>query len=86
VLSSKYLHFFMVVRKIQGREAGRLLGDQLKRGSRYLEVKRVYQIIFMDFTLFPGKDMVPMLPFRTETWFRRNLRKMRFLRTRTEIT
>jgi predicted transposase/invertase (TIGR01784 family) len=39
--------------------AARLLADQLKRGSRYLEVKRVYQIIFMDFTLFPGSSMVP---------------------------
>jgi predicted transposase/invertase (TIGR01784 family) len=39
--------------------AGRLLGDQLKRGKRYLEVKRVYQIIFMDFTLFPESERVP---------------------------
>jgi predicted transposase/invertase (TIGR01784 family) len=39
--------------------AGRLLGEQLKRGKRYLEVKRVYQITFMDFTLFPESAMVP---------------------------
>jgi hypothetical protein len=39
--------------------AGRLLGDQLKRGNKYLEVKRVYQIIFMDFTLFPESALVP---------------------------
>jgi predicted transposase/invertase (TIGR01784 family) len=39
--------------------AGRLLGDQLKKGGRYLEVKRMYQITFMDFILFPESSMVP---------------------------
>jgi predicted transposase/invertase (TIGR01784 family) len=37
----------------------RILSGQARRGQKYREVKRVYQIFFLDGILFPGSSKVP---------------------------
>ncbi|MDR0623050.1 MAG: Rpn family recombination-promoting nuclease/putative transposase [Treponema sp.] len=39
--------------------AARLLSGQARRGKKYREVKRVYQIFFLDNILFPGSAKLP---------------------------
>jgi predicted transposase/invertase (TIGR01784 family) len=39
--------------------AARLLSGQARRGRKYREVKRVYQIFFLDGILFPGSGKMP---------------------------
>jgi predicted transposase/invertase (TIGR01784 family) len=39
--------------------AARLLSGQARRGRKYREVKRVYQIFFLDSVLFPGSAKLP---------------------------
>jgi len=39
--------------------ASRLLENQLERGKRFMEAKRVYVIFFLDFVLFPKSAKVP---------------------------
>ena len=48
--------------------AARLLSGQARRGEKYREVKRVYQIFFLDNILFPGSGKLPRrYSFREET-------------------
>jgi predicted transposase/invertase (TIGR01784 family) len=44
----------------------KLLAGQMKRGVKYRETKRVYQIFFLDCVLFPGSDKVPRRYFAME--------------------
>jgi predicted transposase/invertase (TIGR01784 family) len=39
--------------------AAKLLAGQAKRGEAYAKVKRVYQIFFLNFILFPGSEKIP---------------------------
>jgi hypothetical protein len=49
--------------------AGRLLGDQLKRGNKYLEVKRVYQIMFDEGIMLANKRL-DKLSRQSDKWAR----------------
>ncbi|GHU92728.1 hypothetical protein FACS189479_02510 [Spirochaetia bacterium] len=44
----------------------KLLAGQIKRGTKYQETKRVYQIFFLNCILFPGSDKVPRRYFPME--------------------
>jgi predicted transposase/invertase (TIGR01784 family) len=44
----------------------KLLAGQVKRGGKYQEAKRVYQIFFLNCELFPGSDKVPRRYFAME--------------------
>ncbi|GHT68580.1 hypothetical protein FACS1894110_16450 [Spirochaetia bacterium] len=44
----------------------KLLAGQMKRGTKYQETKRVYQIFFLNCILFPGSDKVPRRYFPME--------------------
>ncbi|WP_010263883.1 PD-(D/E)XK nuclease family transposase, partial [Treponema primitia] len=37
-----------------------------KRGEQYKQIRRVYQIFFLNFVLFPGSDKVPRRYFMQE--------------------
>jgi predicted transposase/invertase (TIGR01784 family) len=39
--------------------AAKLLAGQARRGQDYTKIKRVYQIFFLNFILFPGSDKIP---------------------------
>ncbi|GHV47252.1 hypothetical protein AGMMS49546_36670 [Spirochaetia bacterium] len=44
----------------------KLLAGQMKRGEKYREAKRVYQIFFLNCELFPGSNKVPRRYFAME--------------------
>jgi predicted transposase/invertase (TIGR01784 family) len=46
--------------------AARMLSGHGKRGQSYKQIRRVYQIFFLNFILFPGSDQVPRRYFMQE--------------------